>query len=264
MPTRTVLANDIKQSFRVHLNRPIVGIDAPEEQAVLSGDGVDLTVEPADAPENLLDEIVEEGCVLVENMCQIYGGESVPFLATRSYLDGILAVGEKTYTDMEDVYAADRSNAGFAANDAAVDEYARAAAEQFDSGLFDEAGKGYMRFVRSRMLEEGGASVPAEEDPSWQLQGRGYVFGLSWASDEGWMAIARNSDNAVLFTDEESIDEYSSRQASKVMKEKGADGLLGQLSQMLGVEQGEMEAALGSFDGDVVDVEPGESGGDAG
>ena len=191
-----------------------------------------------DMPDVMLDDLIDELDGTLEEVHEDF--KQVPNAAVAvsyGFADGVLAQADSSYTTFEDSYVADMRNADYAEIDQAIDAFA---AEFEGNRDWSEAAKGYVR-----SLTQGDDPSHDLSDAIWRAQAVGFIYGADTSQDYEWKVMQDPAGN-IIVTDEEAIEEYSRRQLSA----NGISGLFGKISDMMGIDLGELEAALEEAAGD--------------
>jgi len=206
--------------------------------------GEDADAPLPDRPDVVLDDLIDELDGVLEELHEEFKQvPNAPVAVAYGFIDGVLAQSDSSYTTYEDSYVADKRNADYAELDQAIDEFSA----DFDGNRdWSEAAKGYARSVTQ------GSELERDlNDGLWRAQAAGFIYGADTSEDYEWKVMQDSAGN-ILITDEEAIEEYSARQLSA----NGVGGLFGKISDMLGIDLGELEAALE----EAADNEGGEGG----
>ena len=214
--------------FTLHLLGP--------DEADISPEGGEPTQEPI--PENLVEDFVDEVADMLEEIAGEYSkNKGWERALVFGFIDGVLALADGSWSDLEDSYYADASNPDFEVVDAALDDIVAL----FDgSRPWDETAKGYIRSAIAR----------AEEDPAasgrfpWNACAHAFVYGAEAGYQYEWKVIVTPSGN-LLLTDEECIEEAAIARASG---ESGS--LIDRLFNMMGIDLDGLAAAIGIEDDD--------------
>ena len=186
-----------------------------------------------DAPDNMLEDLLDELDEVLQEFIDQYGRiDGALDMMAIGFIDGVLAQSDGSYSSYEDSYVEDMKNARFAALDKAIAEFS----EGFDGNRnWDEAAMGYVRHV------DGAGDKPAEDldNATWQARAIGFIYGADLAEDYEWKIVEDPAGN-ILVTDEDAIQEYSTR---KLVASSGGN-LLDRISDVLGIDLGALESAL--------------------
>lgn len=229
--------------YRV-LDTHFVGHLVREGEARVSEDGQELP----DMPDVMLEDLIDELDAALEELHEEFDGvANAPVAVAYGFIDGVVAQADGSYTSYEDAYVADMRNADYADLDRAIQQFT----QEFDGNRdWDEAALGYLREVT-----KGGDSDRNLEDAFWLAQAKGFVYGADLSEDYEWKVMVDASGN-IIVTDEEAIDDFTMR---KLSEEGNGNGLFGKLTDMLGIDLGKLEAALGEVVEEEEDAENAEN-----
>lgn len=197
-------------------------------------ENADGDVERPDIPESMLDDLLDEIEATLEELSEEREWPPKAFTAIAvGFVDGVLAYSNGTYSSYEDAYVADMKNEAYSTLDAIVDE----CSADFDGNRdWGEAAKGYLR----QAIEASGASPDDADEDMCRAQVKGFIYGADACEDYEWK-IVQTSDDRVVVTDEEALEEFTLRQLSG---SKSGGGLLGRVFNALGIDLSELEAAI--------------------
>ena len=191
-----------------------------------------------DAPESMLDDLIDELDETLEDLHGQYGQAPKALNAiVFGFMDGVVAWSDGSYSTFEDEYIQDMRNARFAEPDAEVAAYL---SDYEGNRDWSEAAMGYLRRI-AKSLEN--AQVD-DADALLLAQAIGFARGADTAEDYEWKVIQDLAGN-IIVTDEEALDEFTFNR----MNASGG-GLLDKISSALGIDFGELESALMEAAGD--------------
>ena len=191
---------------------------------------------PPDAPESMLDDLIDELDEVLEDLHEQYGQAPKALNAiVFGFMDGVVAWSDGSYSTFEDEYIQDMGNVRFADLDAEIAAYTESFEGNRDWG---EAALGYVRHV-AVSLEN--AKVEGA-DALLLAQAIGFARGADTAEDYEWKVIQDSLGN-IIVTDEDALDEFNFNRMNAT-----GGGLLGKISNALEIDLSELESALGGAD----------------